>query len=379
MDGMTLFSMFQDRSVYRHMEKLSNINGPTTVSGRLTELPFVDSLQVPFAPLKLLRPLSHFGTAVGLRPGIAKPPDPDFLVHIVEGGSHQEQLRKAFGNQFKNLEHFLRGAHEPTATTLALLLLVTQTDEATLRSFSHGSPDGPLLPAYVALFRVLEGVFLRSYRAATIGTVKCPCCGGDVLDDAHVWWNAQAVVLSQDAYGFDDRLLQAMLGSILLSEALCRRNASDHFDTASLLKLASPERHPVGNWMELVKLSRGLKHDWELTVGLDADPRAHGSIPDGRLRKWRSGQNLLPLDKAFSMVATTKHETTLKHAIFAARTLSLAIDVVQAAAETPSRPTRKLVQEMISARLRQLHLHFQIGKAAATSANTSPSTRSPWS
>jgi len=354
------------------MEKLSNIKESTTVSSRLTELPLVDSLQVAFAPLKLLRPLSHFATALGLRPDIAKPPDPDFLVHLLEGGSHQEQLRKAFGNQFKNLEHFLRGAHEPTATTLALLLIVTQTDEATLRSFAHGVPDGPLLPAYVGLFQVLEGVFLRSYRAATVGTVRCPCCGSDVLDDAHVWWTAQAVVLSQDAYSFVDRLLQAMLGAVLLSEVLCRLNASDHFDTASLLKLASPERHPIGNWMELVKLSQGLKHDWELTVRLDADPTAHGSIPDGRLRKWRSGQDLLPLDKAFSMVAANKHETVLKHAMFAARTLSLAIDVVQAAAETPSRPTRKLVQEMISARLRELHLHFQMGKAAVVSANATP-------
>lgn len=363
LNGVSLLWATDHIPLYREMEKMP-VDEPSSLSARLAEKPVLEALQVAFDPLTLRRPLKLFGRALGLRPGIAGHPDPDFLVQILEGGSHQEQLRKAAGAQFKNLEHFLRGAHTPTATTWNLLLLVLGTDDATLRSLAHGRPDGPLLPAYVSLFQALEGIFLRTYRTATVGTVRCPCCGGDVLDDAHKWWEAQAVPLAADASKFVDRLLRALLGAASLLEAISHFTSSPCLDRALLDKLALPERHPIGNWMNLAKLARRLQHDWQLTVGLDADQSAQGLVPDGRLRKWRSGQDLLPLEKAFSMIAATDRETVLKHAMFAARTLSLAIDVVQAAATTSSRPTRSLAQEIISARLRELNLHFRMGIAA---------------
>jgi hypothetical protein len=120
--------------------------------------------------------------------------------------------------------------------------------------------------------------------------------------------------------------------------------------------------------MNLAKQARGLRHDWQLTVELDGDRPVPGPAPDGRLRKWRSGQDLLPLEKALSMVATTERETVLRHAMFAARTLSLAIDVVQATMMTPARPTRRVAQQMVSARLREMNLHLRMGAAALARA-----------
>lgn len=228
------------------------------------------------------------------------------------------------------------------------------------------------MPAYVGLFHIVVGVFLWAYRAPTSGTIMCSYCGHDVLDDAHVWWTAQAAALSQDAYGFVDRLLKAMLGAALLMEGIRRHTASDSLDRALLLKLASPACHPIGNWMELVKISLGLQHDWQLTVRLQADQGAEGTVPDGRLRKWRNGQDLLPIEKALSMVEATKQRSVLTYALYAARTLSLAIDVIQAAAETPARPSREIVQKMISARLQELHMHLSTGVSALSTANAIP-------
>jgi hypothetical protein len=294
-------------------------------------------------------------------------------VHIVEGAGHQEQLRKAAGTQFKNLEHFLRGANTPTATTWSLMLLVLGIDEATLRALAHGRHDGPLLPAYLSLFQALEGFFVRAFRTVTVGTVTCPYCSGDVLADAHVWWKAQAVPLAEDAYAFVDRLLFALLGAVSILEGLARFEPSAHLDTALLEKLALPKRHPIGNWMEMARLSRGLQYEWQLTVGLTEEQSGQEPALDGRLRKWRSGQDLMPLEKALSMIAGTQNESVLKHAMFAARTLGLVIDVVQAAAITPSKPSRKLAQEIISARIFQLNLNLQMG-SAALARRRSPST-----
>jgi hypothetical protein len=347
------------------MEKMPETDECASRPAPLLDQSSFDSLAVAFDPLTLRRPLSLFGGALSLRAGIVERPDPDFPVHLLEGCSHQERVRKGVGAQFKNLEHFLRGMHVPTATTWSALLMLLGTDEASLRSLAHGRRDGPLLPAYLAIFQGLEGVFVRTYRGATVGTVKCPCCGGDVLDDARVWWAAQALPLDEDACNFVDRLLSALLGAVCVLSVLGHFRSSVHLDGPLLEKLAQPDQHPMGNWIDMAQRARGLRNDWELTMGMDTtEPGAGGPVSDGRLRKWRAGGDLLPLDKAFTMVAATRQETVLRHALLAARTLGLAIDVVRAAAATPDRPQRRPAQEIIAARLRTLALHLQIGVAA---------------
>lgn len=350
------------------MEKIPDIEESESLAARLADKPIMEALHIGFEPLVLQRPLKHFNKALGMCAGVAGFPDPDFIVHILEGRGHQEGLRKAAGSQFKNLEHFLRGAHTPTATTWSLMLLNLKTDTATLQSLAHGKRDGPLLPAYVSLFQALEGIFLRSYRAVTVGAVRCPCSGGDVLDDAHTWWEAQPLSLGRGGTRFVDRLLGALLGGVSLLELLGHFTSCARLDRTMLAGLAAPKGHPIGNWMDLVKRARGLRHDWELLVGTDSNRNTAGPPSDGRLRKWRSGVDLMPLEKALSMVEATADETILKHAMLAARTLSLAIDVVQSTAETSSRPTRKLAQEMVSARLSELDLHLRMGVAALAKA-----------
>lgn len=324
--------------------------------------------QASFDPITLRRRLMLFHKALGLKPGHAGVPDPEFLVHLLEGSGHQEQLRKTAGAQFKNLENFLRGAHVPTATTWNLLLQVLRTDDATLRALAHGRKDGPLVPLYIALFELLEAAFVRSFRTMTLGNVHCRCCRADMLDDARIWWQEQNLYVPADAAIFIDRLLSALLGGMLLLEGLGRWLGWGYLSADEVIKLAAPCHHPIGHWMAMVRRHRGLQHDWQLTAV--ADSESPGPAIDERLRKWRSGQGLLPMDKALLMIEPMKDNARLKHALFAARTISLAIDVVQATADTPARPDRMTAQGIVRARLQQLHLHFQIALAATrTTAN----------
>jgi hypothetical protein len=334
------------------MEKLDNNNQPDSLRTRLKTMPVAEALHVQHAPIKLERPLKLFNGALGVRPGISEYPDPEFVLHILEGAGHQQVIRRHAGSQFKNLENFLRRSHATSPTTWKLIQQALKLDEESsdvLRTLAHGHADGPLLPAYITMARALEGVFLRTYRFATVGIFICECCGTDKLDNARIWWPKQIIPLEPDASAFVDRLLSMLVGGTVLYEKF---GAAESMGSAMLDTLAMPDTHPIGNWMTAVRIARGLQKDLQLLP----EP-----VADGRLRKWRSGQDLMPLGIALYMIRGAPSPTRLKHALLAARTLALAIDVVQAAASTTNRPTRRAAQEVVSARLKQLLRHFELG------------------
>lgn len=333
------------------------------------DVPFFEALQVVFDPITLRRPSKLFGSATGLSVGAAAPPDPDFLVHLIYGAGQQRLLRMATQEEFKNFENMVRGKTHATERTKHALLNKLGLDEATLGIFVHGRPDGPLSPAYLQLFAALEGMFLRMFGSATIGRVKCKCCGGDLLDDADTWWKAQQLQLEPGAYRFVDRLLKAALGGVLLMSILGQRQS---IDLMCLHSLAAPSIHPIGQWIEMARSARGLDHDWELTVVRDEDGQAHGPVSDGRMRKWRSGQDLLPMALALAMIEGTAEIARLKHALLAARTLALAIDVIQATAAHTNALGRRPAQEVLAARLKHLEHHLRIGLGTLISAGPRP-------
>lgn len=332
------------------------------------DVPVLLALQVTFEPITLSRPMQLFGAALGLAVGVPSSPDRDFLVHLVEGSGHQQQVRAAVHPYFKNFENFIRRKNKTTDTTKRLLYakLGVQGDELDL--LVHGRRDGPLLPFYVNLFSALEGLFMRTYGTVTIGTARCTCCGADLLDDTDNWWHQQALRIDQGAYRFVDRLLKVTLGAMMLMALI---NAEESIDGPRLRDLAAPDIHPIGHWIDMVRLARGLRHDWELTVETGDHPDLGGPVPQGRINKWRSGQNLLPVERAQAMMASALGARSLKQALIAARTLALAIDILQAAAETSGVPSRMPVQELVAARLAQLEKNLLTGATALSSRSRS--------
>ena len=342
---------------YRDVEKLEDTPLAGSLIHRLKTLPIMEALQVPLEPLELNRGLNHFGSALGLVTGSHGKPDPEYVLHVLQGAGHQELIRSQIGTQFKNFENYLRGKHATSSVTWTRILQAFGADEEageTLRSLAHGCREGPLLPTYVGMGQALEGALLRIYRTATVGIFICQCCGGDIFDDARVWWPKQRLSLPLEARRFVDRLLEAIVGGTALAQAWSGLTSEKSIDAAMLKALADPKTHPIGNWMTLVRTARGLQADWELLP----EP-AH----DVRLRKWRNGVDLLPLEKALSMTVGAPTPALLKHGMYAARALALAVDVVRATASTAERPSRADAQALVSERLQQFTQRLHKGVA----------------
>lgn len=337
------------------MEKLENMPVCDSLGHRLKTLPIMDALQVPLESLGISRRLNHFGSALGLIVGSPGMPNPEYVLHVLQGAGHQEIIRSQIGTQFKNFENFVRRRHATSPVTLTCILQAFGADhEASeiLHDLAHGRRDGPLLPTYIGMGQALEGAFLRIYRMATAGIFICECCGGDMFDDARVWWSKQRLQLSQDAYRFVDRLLEAIVGGTALVQAWACLTSATSIDTTMLKAVADPRTHPIGNWMTLVRTAKGLREDWELLP----EPAV-----DMRLRKWRNGVDLLPFERALRMIEGAPSPTVLKHCMFAARALALAVDVVRATASATERPSRADAQALVSARLDQFTQRLQKG------------------
>lgn len=315
-----------------------------------------EALLVPFEPLTLRRQLLLFKNVLNITPGVTGVPDADFLVILLEGAPHQTQLRSQLDTDYKNLENMLRGLHAPSATTLKQLQSRFGTDDVTMRGLVHGNKEGHLMPAYVELFQMLEGLTIQLYKWLGSSVLTCPCCTGNTLDDMHAWWRVQPLQLAPDAYSFVDRLLK----TIVSAEGLMRFvEKSDQFDVGMPEQLIAPSIHPIGQWMEMVRSDYGFDHLWQITTFASVAEADEGSVPEHRIRKWRSGMDLLPLAKARAMIVGAPHRIRLDYALIAARIFALAIDVVRASADG-SVPARSEAQLAVSLRFAQLKENLRL-------------------
>ena len=290
-------------------------------------------------------------------------PDPDFIAVISKGARHQELIRAKLGpQQYKNFENLCRGANTPSSTTVGLLATTLDIDRATLRGLEATAGPNHLLPSYVAAFEAAESTFLVAFRSS-VGSVKCSCCGKSLNDRTTEWWDSQPIPLTLGAAAFVDRLLTATMGAALALECLEALGAQKGLNRGIVVDLANPSTHPIGHWIELVQRTRSEKFAWKLTTkdcnGMDVEP----ALP-GRILKWRSGVDLLPFDRAEGMIFGASHYRLLSHANVAARTVALAVDVLQACALSGARPSRKVAQQIVSDRLHYFNAYTTLALGA---------------
>lgn len=344
-------------NLYRTMENLSEIDLASLPLSKLREMTLSEVLMVPFSQLTLLRPLRLFKSALGLSPGVAAAPDPDFIVVLLQGAPHQSLLREQMEGNYKNLENTLRGLHVASATTAQHMQTILGVDAAMMQNLIHGNKDGHLMPQYVIMFQLIEGLFYQCFRMTASAVLTCKCCKGNVLADMDAWWARADLKLLPDAYTFVDRLLKVVVGA----EALM-----GFFDSSSrpapgvLEQIVSPETHPIGQWMELVRRHRGDEHLWQISMVDGIAQQGEGSVPKHRIAKWKSGQDLLPLAKARLMIRDIPHEASLDNSLLAARVFALAIDVVRSTAVSDGYPTRHEAQQVIAKRYAQLKINLRL-------------------
>ncbi|MGV8891639.1 MAG: hypothetical protein ACOH2K_01535 [Burkholderiaceae bacterium] len=321
-----------------------------------------EALLVPFEQLTLRRQLPLFKNVLSMTPGAAGVPNADFLVILLEGAPHQTQLRSQLDADYKNLENMLRGLHAPSATTLKQLQFRLGVDDSTMRGLVHGNKEGHLMPAYVQLFQMLEGLTILVYKWLGSSVLTCPCCKGNMLDDMNAWWRLQPLQLAPDAYGFVDRLLKTIVSAEILMRFV---EEPAQFGLGMPEQLIAPSIHPIGQWMEMVRSDYGFDHLWQITTFAGVAEADEGSVSEHRIRKWRSGMDLLPLAKARAMIIGAPQRMRLDHALIAARVFALAIDVVRASADGFA-PTRSEAQLAVSLRFAQLKENMRLSINAIT-------------
>lgn len=338
------------------MENLPTVDLLATPIGKLKEFTLVQLLAVPFEAFTLLRPLKLFKSTLGLTPGVTAVPDSDFLVVMFEGVTHQEKLRAQAEDQFKNLVHMLRGAHRPSATTLNQLTSALGMDAELLASLVHGKQDGHLMPQYVCMFQMLEGLFFNVFKVLGSAVQRCPGCEGNMLADTDTWWGSAPLALAPDAYGFVDRLLKCVVGADAL---LGYTNSTARPLSGSLAIMVDPRTHPIGQWMDVVRFVRGDEELLQITVGDGIGQPGEGVAAPGRLAKWKCGVELLPMAKASLMIKDSPEAAGLRSSLLAARMFALAIDIVQSTAKGEGYPTRLAAQQVVAGRFKQVEANYR--------------------
>lgn len=346
---------------YRNMENL-----PPTQSTAKTHMPDVtvdEFLTPPFQPVVVLRALGPYGRMLRLEPAISMAPDPEFLVRLLTGyASHQALIRHEAINHFKNLENLIRGKHKVSRTTMQGMASRMGLPMEFLEKRAGSAVDGPLMPDLLTAFQAVEGLSMQVTSGALNREVPCPCCGGNLLDDVDAWWPKQVPGMRPAEYHFAERLLIALLGACGLERFAALFIKDVEHALENLDALASPERHPIGNWL------------WEAQVAMSCNSLAEFAVAmqlrgckvlHGRLKKWSAGQDVMPLEAGRAIAEACGRPKSGLRRLMAARVIALVTDFVAATWPTASPSVgRKEVQEVVHARLMQLGDNLQLASVA---------------
>lgn len=344
------------------------LSSPHNLPGQYRETEKLHMDEHAFLPITLQRPMQLFNAALVPAASLGQPfvPNHDFLVRLVtDHRSHQAMLRAEAAGEFKNLENFLRGRHRQSSTTKSAIskrLAITPTE---LASWAHGREDGPLAPKLLNIFAMLETIPGAVASQALAKVVLCSCCGRNMLDDRAVFWNRQSIAYGASEYEFAERLLRAAVGGSgiirFIAELTGETIASEELDG-----LAHPSRYPMSHWLELVQAHYRVSTLVELSVKMQLMAAPECRVPYARLKKWSSGQGLMPVAVAQALASGTGGPNSLWSSFLLARTLTFVIDFLVSAAPG-SEPERSRVQEIVYCRLRGLGQNVRMaGSTAAT-------------
>ena len=319
-----------------------------------------------FAPITLFRPMQIFRTSLGSSTSIGTSflPDHDFLVRIVtDYRSHQAMLRTEADDNFKNLENLLRGRHQLSQKTLLSLSQRLNVAPEELVTWVHGQDDGPLAPKLLGFFALLETIPGAVTSEALATAVLCNCCGGNMLDDRDVFWGRQPVLYCSAEYEFAERLLRATVGAVSIMRSIAGI-VGETFSWEELCSLAHPSKYPTSHWFELVQQHYHVSSLSELSVKMQLMSASECWVSYGRLKKWSSGQDLMPVVVAKALTKGTSEPTRLWLSFMLARAITFIIDFLCSA--TSTKPTRLQVQEIVYCRLNALVQNLRLAKGQKT-------------
>jgi hypothetical protein len=335
---------------------------------RFPDITIGEMFITPFQPVEVLRALGPYGRMLDLEPAISKTPDPEFLVWLLTGhASHQACIRHVAGGQYKNLENLIRGRHKVSSTTKLLLVNALGLSMEDLEKLSCSAPDGPLLPEILTLFQIVEGLPMRVTTGLLDREVPCPCCGKNLLDNVDVWWQKQTPGMRPAEYHLAERLLNAVLGAGLIGRFVAFFQERADLSLERLAALANPSRHPIGNWLSEAQEAMSCDSLAELAAAMQLRGDVDSTFSHGRLKKWSSGQDVMPLEAAEAISKVCGQTKSGMRRLIAARTIALVTDFLAASLPYEANTVgRKVAREVVYARLEHLSGNLQIAIAAIT-------------
>lgn len=313
-----------------------------------------------FTPITLYRPMRVYKTALAPSASIGIPfvPDGDFLVRMVtDYRSHKAILRAEVDGDFKNLENLLRGRHQLSAKTMSSLSERLNVSSEELATWVHGEKDGPLAPNLLRLFSLLETVPGGLTSQVLAAPVFCNCCGANMLAGRDLFWARQLVSYAPAEVEFAERLLKAAVGAACVFDVMASI-AGKTFPWENLTALVHPSKYPMGHWLELMLTHYQVSSLIDLSVKMQLMPAPECRVPYERLKKWSSGQDLMPVAVAKALIKGTSQPNRLWLCFMLARTITFVIDFLCSAG--PIRPMRMQAQEIVYCRINALIANMRI-------------------
>lgn len=326
-----------------------------------TDTTFEEMFIVPYEPLAICRPIGPYGQMLSLTPGVRSVPSPELLYRLLtRHASHQALLRKATGDQFKNLENLIRGRHKSSATTRSVLAERLQCSLDFVAELDGSAPDGPLLPALQQVVQLFEGI--PSWLAGTVlgVSIPCPCCGANLLDDVDAWWRKHAPTIGESEYRFIERLLRALIGASICELFANHFAGGSPLSLGNLSALTNPKKHPIGNWLSEILAQLKLESLPKLSAHMQLQGHDQNAYAHGRLRKWSTGQDAMPLADGLNIARSVGLPPGNERRLCAARTLALATELVMASVADIETSNRLNAQTILDARISALAANTEL-------------------
>ena len=321
-----------------------------------------NALLLPFAPVAVHRMPGPYGQFLDLTPNVFTSPNPEFMVRLVtDAVTHQAYVRGVFGVEYKNFENHVRGKHKSSAFTLDVFSKISGLDLSVIRELEGLSPDGPLLEPLLKIFQAIESIpsILATRLNETV--VRCPCCGHNVLDDSNHWWSAHGGGIGSSEYAFAERLLQSLLIVCYLELLRHVPKSISVSRVDSLLLLSNPDRHPIGNWLAIAQKNHRVSSLRELEKALLGAPAADSVVfRYSRIKKWSSGQDVMPLEAASKIAKVSAMSVQGESLFLKARALALITEFVEASLPESAGERRMLARTIVRERLKKIDSNYRL-------------------
>lgn len=344
------------------MENLPTIQSASEKT--ISDMTLGELLVTPFQPVEALRPFGPYGRMLNLTPAISKAPDPEFLVRLLTGhASHQAYIRHEAGSQYKNFENLIRGRHKASPTTKLVLARALGISMEDIEKLDGSAPDGPLIPAILAMFQIVEGLPMRVTSGVLDREVPCTGCGKNLLGDIEDWWSKHAPGMGRAEYHFAERLLNAVIGAGLIEYFVALLQERTELSLDRLAVLAHPSHHPIGSWLAEAQMAMSCDSLAALAAAMQLNSDVGDTFSHGRLKKWSAGQDVMPLKAGAAIAEACGQAKSRMRRLIAARTIALVTDFVAASLPGTADVGRKGAQEVVYARLGELGGNLQIAGA----------------